>query len=146
MARLADDFGGKNLVALCRYDDQLKRVKERFGASYSIPETAVDGAKMIEDSDVFVGMGGTMTTEAALMGVPAVSAFQGSELYTEKFLLSKRLLLKARTATEVSRLVKRSLAPGYAADYGRRARTLLDWMEDPVDRVVAYLESLPLPR
>ncbi len=42
-------------------------------------------------------MGGTMTTEAALIGVPAVSAFQGAELYTEKYLLSKGLLLKARS-------------------------------------------------
>jgi len=142
LARLAEDFKGHNLVALCRYHDQLARVKEEFGSSYTIPERAVDGAKMIERSDVFVGMGGTMTTESALMGVPAVSAFQGGALYAEKFLLSKNLLLKARTAAEVSRLVKRSLASGYASGYRRRAHALLDWMEDPVDNVVGYLESL----
>src|SRR5467141_1763094 len=103
LAMLARDFKGQHLVALCRYEDQLASVREKFGSSYEVPEAVVDGADLIERSDVFVGMGGTMTTEAALLGVPAVSAFQGAELYTEKYLLSKRLLLKARNVAAVSR-------------------------------------------
>ena len=97
LVRLARDFQGHELVALCRYEDQLASVRKKFGSSYSVPEGAVDGAGLIERSDVFVGMGGTMTAEAALLGVPAVSAFQGAELYTERYLLSKRLLMKARS-------------------------------------------------
>ncbi|MDG7006312.1 MAG: DUF354 domain-containing protein [Nitrososphaerota archaeon] len=142
LAGLARDFQGENLVALCRYDDQLSRIKERFGKSFAVPETAVDGAEAIERSDVFVGLGGTMTAEAALLGVPAVSAFQGAELYTEKFLVSRRLLLKARSAREVTRCVKRSLGEAYRKGYERRARALLDWMDDPAESVVRYLGSL----
>ncbi len=143
LTRLSRDFEGENLVALCRYEDQLSSVKERFGKSFDVPERVVDGATMIESSDVFVGMGGTMTTEAALLGVPAVSAFQGAELYTERYLLSKGLLLKARSAAEVSKCVRMSLRPEYAKRFRRRARALLDWMEDPVERVTKYLETLP---
>ena len=91
---------------------------------------------------MFVGMGGTMTTEAALLGVPAVSAFQGAKLYTETYLLAKRLLLKARSVDAVSRCVRASLDPGYRDDYRRRGRALLDWMEDPSEKVVGYLETL----
>ena len=143
LARLARDFRGHRLVALCRYDDQLDRVKQKFGSSYEVPEEVIDGAEMIERSDVFVGMGGTMTTEAALLGVPAVSAFQGTELYTEKYLLSKRLLLKARGVADVSRCVGTSLDPAYRGSYEQRARSLLDWMEDPAAKVVEYLKFLP---
>jgi len=142
LARLASDFKGNDLVALCRYEDQLASVRKKFGDSYSVPEEAFDGAGMIERSDVFVGMGGTMTTEAALLGVPAVSAFQGAELYTEKYLLSKRLLLMAKSAGEVSRFVTASLNPRYRKGYQRRARALLDWMDDPAARVVEYLTGL----
>ena len=142
LERLAHDFEGHRLVALCRYEDQLESVRKRFGSSYYVPEGVVDGAEMIEASDVFVGMGGTMTTEAALIGVPSVSAFQGPELYTERYLTSKKLLLKARSLGELSKGVRRSLDPVYAKGYHRRARALLDWMEDPVAKVVGYLNTL----
>ena len=142
LTRLALDFKGHELVALCRYEDQLVSVREKFGASFKVPEQAVDGAGMIERSDVFVGMGGTMTTEAALLGVPAVSAFQGPDLYTEKFLLSKRLVMKARTPAEVSSCVRASLEPRYKEGFARRGRALLDWMDDPAVKVVGYLSSL----
>jgi uncharacterized protein len=143
LERLARDFRGQNLIALCRYEDQLASVRKKFGSAYAVPEQAVDGAGMIERSDVFVGMGGTMTTEAALLGVPAVSAFQGGELYTEKYLLSKKLLLKARSAGDVSKCVRKSLDPAYKDGCRRRARALLDWMEDPAAKVAAYLGALP---
>jgi len=141
LVRLARDFKGHELVALCRYEDQLASVRKKFGASYSVPEGAVDGAAMIERSDVFVGMGGTMTTEAALLGVPAVSAFQGPALYTEKYLLSKSLLLKARSVAEVSKCVTTSLTPHYAESCERRGRALLDWMDDPSEKVIEYLKT-----
>ena len=142
LARLAKDFKGNELVALCRYEDQLESIKRKFGRSYTIPEGAVDGAGLIERSDVFVGMGGTMTTEAALLGVPAVSAFQGAELYTETYLQSKKLLLRAKTVGEVSKCVSASLEARYRESYKRRGRALLDWMEDPAARVASYLEGL----
>lgn len=143
MGQLARDFRGARLVALCRYDEQLSRVKARFGSTYEIPEGAVDGADFIEQSDAFVGMGGTMTTEAALLGVPAVSAFQGGALYTEKYLVSKELLMKSRSPSGVSRCVRSSLRAGYAEAYLARARRLLDWMEDPSERISRFLEGMP---
>lgn len=142
LAQLERDFAGERLVALCRYQDQLERVKGRFGSSFEVPDTAVDGAEMIEMSDVFVGLGGTMTTEAALLGVPAVSAFQGTPLYTERFLASKGLLLKARSPSEVTRCVKASLASAYRKTYRLKARALLDWMDDPAEQVAGYLQTL----
>jgi predicted glycosyltransferase len=142
LGRLAHDFVGYELIALCRYQEQLERIKAKFGSVYTVPEHVVDGAAMTERSDVFVGMGGTMTTEAALLGVPAVSAFQGAELYTERYLLSKKLLLKARTVTEVSRCVTMSMRRAYRERYRKRARRVLDWMEDPAAKVAGYLESL----
>jgi uncharacterized protein len=142
LLRLASDFKGHELVALCRYEDQLASVRKKFGSEYSVPDDAFDGAGMIERSDVFVGMGGTMTAEAALLGVPAVSAFQGAELYTEKYLLSRRLLLKAGSVDAVSKCVRASLDTRYRESYGRRGRALLEWMEDPSEKVIGYLKAL----
>lgn len=139
---IARDFSGCKLVALCRYEDQLKGVKERFGSSYIVPERVVDGMGLIAGSDVFVGMGGTMTAEAALMGVPAISAFQGSELYTERYLLSRRLLQRATSTKVLPKLIRRALDPRYSSSYRKRAAAALGGMEDPAAKIVSVAESL----
>ena len=109
LERLAGRFSDFNLIALCRYQEQLEEVKERFGDTFIVPDRAVDGASLIRLSDVFIGMGGTMTTEAALLGVPTISAYQGSTLYTERYLSSKKLLLKTRDLDTLVRLVRLAL-------------------------------------
>jgi predicted glycosyltransferase len=138
LSKIAKQFSGSNLVALCRYENQLQHVKEIFGSSFIVPDGVVDGRSLLSRSDVFIGMGGTMTTEAALMGVPAISAFQGN-LYTEKFLLSKGLLLKSNDPYRIVRMVKKSLN---AADRDRVraiAKRALEAMEDPAAAIFRYL-------
>jgi uncharacterized protein len=139
LERLASQFKDFRLVALCRYQDQLERMRSKFGGSFEVPEKVVDGAAMIKRSDVFIGMGGTMTTEAALLGVPTISAYQGSGLYTERYLLSQKLLLKTQNLDTLTRYVKMALTPGYRDRCARNAKRVLDSMEDPVAKVVDYL-------
>jgi predicted glycosyltransferase len=145
LERLASEFRSFRLVALCRYQDQLDKVRRKFGHTFEVPEKVVNGAAMIRSSDVFIGMGGTMTTEAALIGVPTISAFQGSGLYTERYLLSKRLLLKTQSLDTLARYVNKALTDEYRARCSRDARRVLDSMEDPVQKVVRYLTT-PVPR
>src|SRR5208283_4529680 len=52
LERLASEFSGSRLVALCRYQDQLEKVKEKYGHAFEVPEKVVDGAAMIRSSDV----------------------------------------------------------------------------------------------
>lgn len=141
LERLVSEFGEERLVVLCRYQEQLDQVKKRFGGSVEVPETVVDGASAIRGSDLFIGMGGTMTTEAALLGVPTISAYQGSDLYTEKYLLSKELIMKTTSLDQLVRYARKGLDPDYRARCSRKARRVLDSMEDPVGRVVEYLVS-----
>jgi predicted glycosyltransferase len=138
LTAIGDSFPDSNLVALCRYGDQLLRIKAKFGRTFVIPEKVVDGRGLLEATDVFVGMGGTMSAEAALMGVPTISAFQGS-LFTEDYLTSVGLLYKARNGAEVARLAKRFLANDYEAESSRRAKKVLDAMEDPIPKIAKYI-------
>jgi len=142
LGRLAEDFKDCNLVALCRYEDQLESIKEKYGETFIIPDEVIDGTALLKVSDVFVGMGGTMSVEAALQGVPTISAFQG-DLYTERYLTSKGLLARGRDAKTISRLVKRFLSKSYRPEFSSKAKKLLDWMEDPAQRVADFLMNLP---
>jgi predicted glycosyltransferase len=139
LQKLAMDFKDCNLIALCRYQDQLEKVQEKFGEVFQVPDKVVDGAGLIRRCDVFIGMGGTMTTEAALIGVPTISAYQGHGLYTERYLRSSGLLLKTHNLERLSQMVRKSLKPSYKKHCARKAKKVLNSMEDPVEKIVDYL-------
>jgi predicted glycosyltransferase len=135
---LEEGFPYCNLVALCRYGEQLEHVKREFGSHYIVPKEVIDGRGLLEQTDVFVGMGGTMSAEAALMGVPTVSTFQGS-LYTERYLASAKLLTKAKNLTRLITLVRRGLDEDSRVDQSERAKRILRSMEDPVSKIVQFV-------
>ncbi len=62
-----------NIVVLARDQDQRSYIKERYGDRVVVLE-AFFGPTLLRSVDVLIGMGGTMTVEAALMGVPSISA------------------------------------------------------------------------
>jgi len=139
---VAKNFPECNLVALCRYGEQLDHVAKRFGSHFMVPEEVVDGRGLLELTDAFVGMGGTMSTESALMGIPTISTFQG-ELYTEAYLKSVGLLNKTKDLKVLVRLLSRFVESGTKGSLSLRAKKVLDSMEDPIDKIRSYLLAGP---
>ena len=138
LGALLSTFPDANLVALCRYDFQVEEVKRKFGSKWIVPDEVVSGHDLLASTDLFIGMGGTMTAEAALMGVPAISAFQGS-LYTDGYLESVGLIVRARDASSLVTYAKRFTTDSYKAGHARKARRILDSMEDPVPKVAGFI-------
>jgi predicted glycosyltransferase len=62
-----------NIVVLCRYEDQIAEVESRYGDKVQVQRDVVDGITLIKSTQLFVGAGGTMTAEAALLGKPTLS-------------------------------------------------------------------------
>ena len=140
LGALLDAFPEMNIVALCRYAFQVDEVKSKFGSKCLVPDEVVSGHDLLSATDLFVGMGGTMNAEAALMGVPTISAFQGT-LYTDRYLEKVGLLEKASTTPVLLSLARRFLAEGHKAGYSKKSRRVLDSMEDPVPKVVGFIEK-----
>jgi len=140
LAALLDAFPDTNLVALCRYDFQVAEVKAKFGSRCFVPDDVVGGHDLLSRTDLFVGMGGTMSAEAALMGVPTISAFQGS-LYTDGYLEREALLARALTTKALAAAARRFLSDGFRDSYSKRAKRVLDSMEDPVPKVAGFIEK-----
>ncbi len=141
--QIAKDFRGCNLVALGRYDEQLRDVKAKFEESFIIPENAIDGTALLRATDLFVGLGGTMTAEAALMGVPTISAFQRDYL-VERYLVSRGLVTKARSPEKISKLGMKLMQKEVRARISSKARRLLNWMEDPAQKIASLVERIDL--
>jgi len=68
--KVVKEYSGKvNIVILCRYQSQFSNLKKEFGQNITLLDSVVDGPSLIKSSNVFIGMGGTMSHEAALLGV-----------------------------------------------------------------------------
>ena len=137
---LLSAFPDSNLVALCRYDFQVEEIKSKFGSRCIVPDEVVSGHELLACTDLFIGMGGTMNAEAALMGVPTISAFQGS-LYTDGYLESVGLLTRALTPSSLVSRAKGFLSSSSKVDFAKRAKRILDSMEDPVPKVAGFIEK-----
>ncbi|MEM0322220.1 MAG: DUF354 domain-containing protein, partial [Thermoprotei archaeon] len=93
---------GFSLVALPRYKSQYAALQD------DLPDAVVlrdqeEGLSLIASSDVFIGAGGTMTWEAALLGKPTLSAFPKT-LYIEKALGGMGLLWRVSKSNLLSSL------------------------------------------
>ncbi|MGD0396383.1 MAG: DUF354 domain-containing protein [Nitrososphaerales archaeon] len=140
LQRVAEVFSECNLVALCRYGYQVEEVRRTFGSKYIIPEEIVDGRGLLSATDLFIGMGGTMNAEAALMGVPAISAFQGS-LWTDAYLQKVGLLARISGPDALLRQARLFLDGAFKEKFGKKARRVLDSMEDPVVKISSFIRK-----
>ena len=64
-------------VVLARYESQRNAIESLNLPNCVVPKSAVDGRSLLYAADLFIGAGGTMTREAALLGVPTLSIFAG---------------------------------------------------------------------
>jgi predicted glycosyltransferase len=125
------------IVILPRYDMQAERFVKRFGNRVIVPAHVIDAVPLMRISSVFLGGGGTMTTEAALLGVPVISYYPGEPTLVERFLirygLVERILDSGRIAQRTNAICK---SQDFREFYQKKSLRLLDSMEDPI-RVIA---------
>ncbi len=94
-----------------------------------IPEHAVDARSLLYRCDLFLGAGGTMSREAALLGVPAYSMFAGERPAVDAELERRGMLRMFTDPDELTEIEPRSALAGDArlADLragGARIRSL----------------------
>lgn len=130
------------IVVIPRYGIQARAIKNVFGAQAIIPETVIDGPSLLSFASVFVGAGGTMTAEAALLGVPTISCYPAELTYVDKYLLKEGLIVHS---TDPERIVKRILQilsdpEAFRRIQKEKAQKLIAGMEDPIDVIMRALE------
>lgn len=85
------------LVLLPRNEAQRTRYSQMPGIT--VPRGAVDGQSLLAAADLVVGAGGTMNREAALLGVPTYTVFDGKLAAVDAELLRLGLLNDLRAGT-----------------------------------------------
>ncbi|RNJ78052.1 MAG: DUF354 domain-containing protein [Nitrosopumilus sp. H8] len=128
ISRIIAEHGGENIVILGRYPGQVQRLKRQFGGRARVIRMSFDGKHLLENTDVFVGSGGTMTAESALLGVPTIS-YTAISSVIEDYLTRRRLLRKETDPGKIARHIGRILKSGHSNK--KRAVKIVEQMEDP---------------
>ncbi|WAC07904.1 MAG: DUF354 domain-containing protein [Thermodesulfobacteriota bacterium] len=93
------------ILVVSRTKEDKKLIEDRFSKKIRFLERAVDGLQLIWNSDVFISGGGTMSREAALLGVPTYSIFTGKKPYLDEYLAQQGKLVFIDTLEKACGLV-----------------------------------------
>lgn len=137
---ISDEFKDSNIVVLGRYSSQIKFMKKLFRKKVTVLSKVVDGKKLLSSCHVFVGSGGTMTAEAALLGVPTIS-YNAVPNLIEKYLVLKKLVVRADSPKGIVSVIKKFLK-GTNMNTKLKAKKMLSQMEDPYQKLVKVLNCL----
>jgi uncharacterized protein len=117
-------------VVLTRHAEQRAAIESLGLESCVVPPSAVDARSLMYAADLVIGAGGTMTREAALLGVPTVTVFAGAPAAVDRQLIERGLLRRIATVDELLPLVARHEPPRPLAEIAGRSEELLDWFVD----------------
>ncbi len=117
------------VVFLSRY--QRKPVK-----GLVVPKGFVDSVSLAAQADLFIGVGGTITREAALQGTPAIilNVFQKQE--PNDFLIQKGFPIFKAEFSEVPELAEKLVGKKV------NVKPLLKKLEDPVDTIEKLVDRI----
>jgi predicted glycosyltransferase len=126
---MATEFPDFNIIVLGRYYDEIKSLKRKLGKHIVVLDKVVDSGEILSLCDVFVGSGGTMTSEAVLRGVPTLS-YNGVPNHDEKYLVRLGMLPRAESLSKII-LVTHKLLNSDRKRLKLKAKKFLDSMENP---------------
>jgi len=131
------------IVAVPRYIEQIEALHEAFKDKIVICHSSIDGPSLLHYTSIFIGGGGTMTTEAALLGVPTFSCYPSEPFIILKYLIKKRLVTLERDPEELAMKVLATLKniKRKKKRQSERARRLVETFEDPIEVIIAEIEK-----
>jgi predicted glycosyltransferase len=107
-------LGGQNhvrCIVLTRHPDERAALLELALPNLTVPERAVDARSLMYAADLVVGGGGTMTREAARLGVPTASVFAGRRPAVDRALERNGALHRLENVGEIAHVAPRMSPP-----------------------------------
>jgi predicted glycosyltransferase len=93
---LAGLMGRYNLVVLPRSKAQEAYYRQPKFSGVYVPKRPLRLWEIMGSCDLFLGAGGTMTREAAVLGLPTISIYQGDLLDVDRFLIARQAMIHVK--------------------------------------------------
>ncbi|MCC7488563.1 MAG: DUF354 domain-containing protein [Gammaproteobacteria bacterium] len=113
-----------DVKVVCRDHRQRAYYHEKFAdnRNVTVVETVVTLDDIVQHASAFVGSGGTMCRELALLGVPTVSLYTGALLSVDRTLIEAGLMLHTRDPIEMQGFLR---SPDLQAGHRQSAENML---------------------
>jgi predicted glycosyltransferase len=128
-----------NIIVLARYQFQKDMLKREYGNKVKVMDKIVDGKSLLSVTDVFIGSGGTMTAESALMGIPTIS-YDAAPNYIDKYLVRIGLVRRETNPKNIVHTVKQMLHERHKNK--KKASVILNSMEDPFTKLIVAIKTI----
>ena len=134
------NFSNEEIVVMGRYSSQVKHLEQVFGKKIRVLNKVVDSKKLLENTDVFIGSGGTMTAESALLGIPTIS-YNAVPNIIEAYLVRKKLVIRKTSPKQITNSIEKILR---SSNLGikKRSKKMMNSMEDPYLTLVKTMKSV----
>ena len=136
---ITNEFSDENIVVLGRYEKQIKNLQKIIGKKAKIVKMSFDGKHLLNNTDVFIGSGGTMTAESALMGIPTIS-YNAVPNIIEEFLVKKQLVRRETNGVKISSHIKKIFESTKNLNE-KRAKNVVRVMEDPIQKLIKIINN-----
>ena len=137
--KLIGDFENENIVVLGRYSKQIENLRKILGKKIKIVKMSYDGKHLLKNTDIFIGSGGTMTAESALMGISTIS-YNAVPNIIENFLVKKSLVKRETNPNKISKYIKK-IFESNKSESQKRAERIKKQMEDPIQKLIQVIKQ-----
>jgi len=137
--KIVEDHSDQNIVILGRYAKQIQNLQKLIGVKAKIVKMSYDGKHLLNSTDIFIGSGGTMTAESALMGIPTIS-YNAVPNIIEDFLVKKYLIKRETNPERISNYIKKEIR-SKKKPRQRRAKRIVGNMEDPIQKLIKVMKE-----
>jgi len=137
--KIEREYENENIVVLGRYTKQIKNLQIIIGKKVKIVKMTYDGKHLLENTDIFIGSGGTMTAESALMGIPTIS-YNAVPNIIENFLVKRNLVKRETSPNKISNYIKK-IFEGDNNESQKRAERIRKQMEDPIKKLIKTIKE-----
>ena len=134
------NFSNEEIVVMGRYSSQVKHLEQVFGKKIRMLNKVVDSKKLLENTDVFIGSGGTMTAESALLGIPTIS-YNAVPNIIEAYLVKKKLVIRKTNPKQIANSIEKILRSSNSG-IKKRSKKMMNSMEDPYLTLVKTMKSV----
>jgi predicted glycosyltransferase len=141
--KVSEEYPEFQVVVIPRYDKQYLELRKALGKDINILDKAIDGASLLAFSSLFIGAGGTMNAEAALLGVPTISCYPKDTTQVEQFLIQEGAIHRAKNGNKAIEKAREILSSPeeYKERHKRIAERLSNTMEDPSEIIAKNIEE-----
>lgn len=141
--KISQEYPEFQIIVIPRYDKQHLELRNTLDEEITVLNKAIDGASLLAFSSLFIGAGGTMNAEAALLGVPTISCYPKETTDVEQFLINKGAIYRARNKNKAIEKAKEILSsPEEFKDHHKQiAKHLSNTMEDPSEIIANHIKG-----